>query len=80
MAQLPWCNRRRRSVCRRNFWPRCSGCAAKNAAFTGVKGQLTWSQAGGNTLVQGDIDGNKVADFQIELTGLKTLTAADFIL
>ena len=54
--------------------------ATKGAAFTGVKGQLHWLQAAGKTIVEGDIDGNKVADFQIELTGLVTLTGADFIL
>ena len=32
------------------------------------------------TIVEGDINGDKVADFQIQLTGLKTLTAADFVL
>ena len=30
--------------------------------------------------MEGDIDGNKLADFQIELTGHKVLTAGDFIL
>ncbi len=60
--------------------------AAKGAAFTGVKGQLHWTQfnAAGTindkTIIEGDINGDKVADFQIELTGLKTLTAADFVL
>ncbi len=54
--------------------------ATKGAAFTGVKGQLHWLQAAGKTIVEGDIDGNKVADFQIELTGLVTLSGADFIL
>ncbi len=54
--------------------------AAKGAAFTGAKGQLHWLQTGGNTIIEGDIDGNRVADFKIELTGLKSLTATDFIL
>ena len=60
--------------------------AAKGAAFTGVKGQLHWFQqnpagtANDKTIVEGDINGDKVADFQIELTGLKILTAGDFIL
>ncbi len=31
-------------------------------------------------MVEGDINGDKVADFQIELTGLKALTKGDFIL
>jgi Ca2+-binding RTX toxin-like protein len=60
--------------------------AGKGAAFTGVAGQLRWFQedrAGAvrdKTIVEGDTDGNKVADFQIELTGLKTITKADFFL
>ncbi|MEZ5924862.1 MAG: calcium-binding protein [Hyphomicrobiaceae bacterium] len=60
--------------------------AAKGAAFTGTSGQLHWYQinAAGTvndkTIVEGDINGDKKADFQIELTGLKVLTAADFVL
>lgn len=34
----------------------------------------------GTTIVQGDIDGNGRADFQIELTGLLTLSKLDFVL
>ena len=60
--------------------------ATKGAAFTGAAGQLRWfqSDAAGTasdvTIIEADINGNRVADFQIQLTGLKTLTAADFIL
>lgn len=56
------------------------------AAFTGVSGQLRWfridaaNNALDKTIIEGDVNGDRVADFQIELTGLKTLTAADFIL
>ena len=35
---------------------------------------------GDKTIIEGDINGDKIADFQIELTGLKTLAASDFIL
>lgn len=50
-------------------------------AFTGVAGQLRYFFEGpGKTIVAGDTDGNKVADFQIELTGHKALTAGDFVL
>ena len=51
-----------------------------------MAGQLRWFQqnlAGTDndkTIIEGDINGNKVADFQIKLNGLKTLTAADFFL
>jgi serralysin len=58
--------------------------AVKGAAFTGVAGQLHWLQinpvgtTGDKTIIEGDVNGDKIADFQIELTSLKTLTAADF--
>lgn len=60
--------------------------AAKGAAFTGVKGQLKWSQINSSnnaldkTIIEGDINGDRRADFQIELKGIKTLTSSDFIL
>ena len=60
--------------------------AAHGAAFTGVKGQLHWLQlnragtAADKTIIEGDINGDRIADFQIELTGLKNLTAGDFFL
>jgi hypothetical protein len=36
--------------------------------------------ATGRTIVEGDINGDGKADFQIELSGLITLTKVDFIL
>ena len=48
--------------------------AGNGAAFTGVKGQLHWFQqnpagtAHDKTIVEGDINGDKHADFQIELS------------
>jgi Ca2+-binding RTX toxin-like protein len=73
-----------------------NGSASGNAAFsflsgrgldfTGVDGQLRWFQenlAGtrfDRTIIEGDINGDRVAEFQIQLTGLKTLSASDFIL
>jgi Ca2+-binding RTX toxin-like protein len=50
------------------------------AAFSGAKGQLHIKFAGPHTIVEGDIDGNKVADFSIQLNGHKVLTAGDSIL
>lgn len=47
---------------------------------TGVAGQLHYLVSGANTLIEGDFNGDKVADFQIELTGLVTLTGTDFVL
>lgn len=60
--------------------------ATEGAAFTGARGQLRWFQqdlsgtANDKTFIAGDINGDAVTDFQIELAGLKTLTAADFFL
>jgi Ca2+-binding RTX toxin-like protein len=55
-----------------------------NAAFLGggaaSAGQLRYSFAGTNTIVEGDVDGNGTADFQIQLTGNHTMTAADLVL
>ena len=56
------------------------------AAFTGVKGQVRWwqdDQTGTDndvTHVQVDLDGDGNANFQVDLTGLHSLTATDFIL
>src|SRR5690606_22462184 len=58
--------------------------AGNGDPFTGRAGQLRWFKENNpgkdndRTIVEGDIDGDGVADFQIELTGLKTLTAGDF--
>ncbi len=59
--------------------------ATKGAAFTG-EGQIRWFQedragtANDKTIIEGNIDANLGADFQIELRGLVTLKATDFIL
>ena len=56
------------------------------AAFTGVRGQLQFSYldlagtADDRTIVAGDINGDRAADFQIELHGLIALAQSDFIL
>ena len=55
-------------------------------AFTGVSGQLrfVWEDLTGTandkTLIEGDFNGDSAADFQIELTGLKSLVVSDFVL
>jgi serralysin len=60
--------------------------SAKGAAFTGFKGELRWYQinaagsASDKTIIEGDTNGDRRADFHIELTGLKTLSSIDFIL
>jgi Ca2+-binding RTX toxin-like protein len=50
------------------------------ALYTGVAGQLRFSVVGGVTTVAGDINGDKVSDFHIQLTGAMALAAADFVL
>lgn len=49
------------------------------SAFDGhTAGQLRYEVIGGNTYVQGDTNGDGVADFWIQLDGLHTLSSADF--
>lgn len=51
-----------------------------SADFSGTAGELRFIARKKMTVVQGDVDGDGVADFQIELTGLHGLEAGDFIL
>jgi len=53
--------------------------AARGATFT-APGQVRWYQSGGNTFVEASTDADAGAELQIELSGLKTLTATDFVL
>ncbi len=48
--------------------------------FSGTPGELGTRIEGGNTIVQADVDGDAIADFEIELTGEMQLVASDFIL
>ena len=61
--------------------------AAAGAAFTGVAGQLHYrledTVAGTDddkTIIEGDLNGDLIADLQIELTGLTALVESDFYL
>ena len=49
-------------------------------AFSNDEGELRYSQSGGNTFVEGDIDGDGLADFSLQLAGTHTLAAGDFVL
>lgn len=49
-------------------------------AFDGGQGALIFAFSGGNTIVSADLNGDKVADMVIELTGTITLVAGDFVL
>jgi Ca2+-binding RTX toxin-like protein len=51
-----------------------------SAAFTGTPGELGYFTSGDDTIVRGSNDTDRTAEFQIELTGLKALTAVDFCL
>ncbi len=51
-----------------------------NGAFTAVAGQLHYVHDGGMTFVEGDTDGDGLADFVIALTGTLDLVARDFVL
>ena len=50
-----------------------------SAGFSGA-GQLRVTDNGVNTFVRADVDGDGVVDFQVQLTGVHTLTDASFIL
>jgi Ca2+-binding RTX toxin-like protein len=49
-------------------------------AFSNVVGQLRYMNDGTNTFVLGDVNGDSIADFAIQLSGLHTLGATDFLL
>lgn len=49
-------------------------------AFTGAAGQLRSFLQGANTVIEGDVDGDSVADFQVLLNGNINLSALDFAL
>ncbi len=48
--------------------------------YTGVAGQLRYSQTGSATVVAGDVNGDGVSDFHIEISGALALGAIDFVL
>lgn len=60
--------------------------AAQGSAFSGARGELRWVQqnnagtANDKTLVMGDTDGDGAANFVLEISGLHTMRAVDFLL
>ena len=54
--------------------------SVQGAAFSGVAGQLHFFHFDNNTIIEGDINGDKIADFQIQLYNTVALTGTDFIL
>lgn len=51
-----------------------------NTGFHKVAGELNFSTASGKVIVAGDVNGDGVADFQIEVLGVTSLTSSDFVL
>jgi len=49
-------------------------------AFFGVAGQLRYDVVGSNTVMQGDVNGDGVADFELQLTGIHSFVPADLLL
>ncbi len=50
------------------------------AAFNNSAGEVRTQLIGGNTYVQGDVDGDGLADFMIRVDGNVTLSSSDFLL
>ena len=48
-------------------------------AFTGAGEQLRYTKGFGSTFIEADLDGDLIADLQIELAGSHSLVATDFI-
>ena len=51
-----------------------------NALFSSAAGQLRYDVVGGDTVIQGDVNGDGVADFELQLTGIHSFVAADLML
>lgn len=51
-----------------------------SAQFSGAQGELIQWQANGVTTIGGDVDGDRIADFMLNITGTFTLQANDFLL
>ena len=54
--------------------------ATAGAAFSGSAGSLIYAQYGSYALISGDANGDKVADFTLQLNGTHKLFASDFVL
>jgi Ca2+-binding RTX toxin-like protein len=51
-----------------------------SAAFSGVAGQLRYSNYNGNVVIDADVNGDSTADMQILVAGTNFMTGTDFIL
>jgi VCBS repeat-containing protein len=50
-----------------------------NVAFSGVSGELRFTQNAADTLIQGDVDGDGIADFELQIAGLISPVNSDFL-
>ncbi|BAT59368.1 endo-1,3-1,4-beta-glycanase ExsH [Variibacter gotjawalensis] len=50
------------------------------SAFSRAAGQLRYGTSNGMTIVEGDVNGDGIADFSVALQGIQSLTVAAFIL
>jgi len=50
------------------------------SAFTGVSGQLRYDVSGGEAVLQGDVNGDGLADFYVHVLGVASFTTSDFFL
>ena len=50
------------------------------AAFSGTAGELRAFNAGANTVVRADVDGDGTADFEILINGIHPMITADFVM
>jgi len=50
-----------------------------SSAFSGKAGQLRYDQAGSNVMIYGDVNGDGVADFTLQLTIVGTFDSTDFL-
>ena len=48
--------------------------------FTHASGQLDFFKAGSKIILQGDVNGDGLADFQIQLNGIASISAGDLVL
>ena len=51
-----------------------------DAGLSGVAGELAYEHTTFNTIIQGDVNGDGAADFEIQLVGIMDLTADDFLI
>jgi len=51
-----------------------------SAAFSGVAGQLRYTNYSGNVIIDADVNGDSIADMQILVAGTSFMTGTDFIL